>query len=153
MVIPSPELRDGTTKSWTRLEAEQTQLAQVGSDVATKAPDGILRQGQWLWIAKGPLSVAVVVVCSQSYWVDPYRLAKITKNRVRLENRSDWAVFRSDVTVVSSDGILRQGQRLLTPNSPPEVAVSQLYGPKCGLSSGPALRIFGLHGLGVSTFP
>ncbi|OWM83679.1 hypothetical protein CDL15_Pgr004109 [Punica granatum] len=26
---------------------EQTRLVQVGSDVATEAPDGILRQGQW----------------------------------------------------------------------------------------------------------
>ncbi|PKI74545.1 hypothetical protein CRG98_005087 [Punica granatum] len=31
--------------------------------------------------------------------------------------------------------------------------VSKLYGPKCGLSSGPALRAFGSLGLGVSTFP
>ncbi|PKI60299.1 hypothetical protein CRG98_019310 [Punica granatum] len=28
-----------------------------------------------------------------------------------------------------------------------------LYGPECGLSSGPALRAFGSIGLGVSTFP
>ncbi|PKI78405.1 hypothetical protein CRG98_001226 [Punica granatum] len=28
-----------------------------------------------------------------------------------------------------------------------------LYGPECGLSSGPALRAFGSRGLGVSTFP
>ncbi|PKI40704.1 hypothetical protein CRG98_038904 [Punica granatum] len=69
----------------------------------------------------------MVVVCSQSYWVDPYRLAKITENRVRLENRPDWAVFGSDVTVVSSDGILRQSQWRLTPNSPPEVAVVVIF--------------------------
>ncbi|PKI70941.1 hypothetical protein CRG98_008674 [Punica granatum] len=31
--------------------------------------------------------------------------------------------------------------------------VAKLYGPKCGLSSGPALRAFGSRGLGVSTFP
>ncbi|PKI73183.1 hypothetical protein CRG98_006429 [Punica granatum] len=30
---------------------------------------------------------------------------------------------------------------------------SSLYGPECGLSSGPALRAFGSRGLGVSTFP
>ncbi|PKI63996.1 hypothetical protein CRG98_015609 [Punica granatum] len=28
-----------------------------------------------------------------------------------------------------------------------------VYGPECGLSSGPALRAFGSRGLGVSTFP
>ncbi|PKI77708.1 hypothetical protein CRG98_001892 [Punica granatum] len=31
--------------------------------------------------------------------------------------------------------------------------VAKLYGPECGLSSGPALRAFGSRGLGVSTFP
>ncbi|PKI35884.1 hypothetical protein CRG98_043724 [Punica granatum] len=29
--------------------------------------------------------------------------------------------------------------------------VAKLYGPECGLSSGPALRAFGSRGLGVST--
>ncbi|PKI74458.1 hypothetical protein CRG98_005140 [Punica granatum] len=29
----------------------------------------------------------------------------------------------------------------------------KLYGPECGLSSGPASRAFGSRGLGVSTFP
>ncbi|PKI48947.1 hypothetical protein CRG98_030662 [Punica granatum] len=71
--------------------------------------------------------MTVVVVCSQSYRVDSYRPAKITENRVRLENRPDWAVFWSDVTVVSSDGILRQGQRLPTPNSPLEVVVVVVF--------------------------
>ncbi|PKI74524.1 hypothetical protein CRG98_005066 [Punica granatum] len=28
-----------------------------------------------------------------------------------------------------------------------------LYGPECGLLSGPALRAFGSRGLGLSTFP
>ncbi|PKI58782.1 hypothetical protein CRG98_020841 [Punica granatum] len=55
---------------------EQTLLAQVGSDVATEALHGILRQ-----------------------------------------------VFGSEFTTVDPDGILMQGQRLLTPNSPPEVMV------------------------------
>ncbi|PKI56989.1 hypothetical protein CRG98_022615 [Punica granatum] len=31
--------------------------------------------------------------------------------------------------------------------------VAKLYGPKCGLSSGPASRAFGSRGLGMSTFP
>ncbi|PKI48810.1 hypothetical protein CRG98_030798 [Punica granatum] len=32
--------------------------------------------------------------------------------------------------------------------------VAKLYGPECGLSSGPALRAFGSRGLvGTSTFP
>ncbi|PKI61756.1 hypothetical protein CRG98_017868 [Punica granatum] len=31
--------------------------------------------------------------------------------------------------------------------------VAKLYGPECGLSSGPALRAFGSRGLEVSTFP
>ncbi|PKI70485.1 hypothetical protein CRG98_009119 [Punica granatum] len=31
--------------------------------------------------------------------------------------------------------------------------VAKLYGPECGLSSGPALRAFGSRDLGVSTFP
>ncbi|PKI70849.1 hypothetical protein CRG98_008740 [Punica granatum] len=31
--------------------------------------------------------------------------------------------------------------------------VAKLYGPECGLPSGPALRAFGSRGLGVSTFP
>ncbi|PKI42656.1 hypothetical protein CRG98_036938 [Punica granatum] len=55
---------------------EQTRLAQVGSNVATEAPDGILRQ-----------------------------------------------VFWSEFSTVDPDGILMQGQRLPTPNSPPEVMV------------------------------
>ncbi|PKI77277.1 hypothetical protein CRG98_002346 [Punica granatum] len=31
--------------------------------------------------------------------------------------------------------------------------VAKLYGPECGLLSGPALRAFGSRCLGVSTFP
>ncbi|PKI70489.1 hypothetical protein CRG98_009123 [Punica granatum] len=36
---------------------------------------------------------------------------------------------------------------------PGGVRRTRLYGPECGLSSGPALRAFGSRGLGVSTFP
>ncbi|PKI36002.1 hypothetical protein CRG98_043577 [Punica granatum] len=55
--------------------------------------------------------------------LDPYGPAKITENRARPRNRLDWTIFGSDVTMVSPDEILRQGQRLPTPNSPPEVIV------------------------------
>ncbi|PKI42142.1 hypothetical protein CRG98_037458 [Punica granatum] len=51
----------------------------------------------------------MVVVWFQTYRVDPYSPAKFTKNRVRLENRPDWAVFGSDITTLSPDGVLRQG--------------------------------------------
>ncbi|OWM72551.1 hypothetical protein CDL15_Pgr005020 [Punica granatum] len=80
------------------------------------APDVILMQGQWLPTPKRPPEVAVVVVWFQTYRVDPYSPAKITENRVRLENKPNWAVFGSDVTTVSPDGILRQCQWLRTPN-------------------------------------
>ncbi|OWM66808.1 hypothetical protein CDL15_Pgr012400 [Punica granatum] len=62
------------------------------------------------------LEVAMVVIWFQTYRVDLYSPVKITENRVRLENRPNRAVFGSDVTTVSPDGILRQGQWLLTPN-------------------------------------
>ncbi|PKI50186.1 hypothetical protein CRG98_029430 [Punica granatum] len=55
-----------------------------------------------------------------SYRVDPYSPAKITENRVHSGNWPVWAVFGSEFTTVDPDGILRQGQRLPTPNSPPE---------------------------------
>ncbi|PKI49667.1 hypothetical protein CRG98_029912 [Punica granatum] len=82
------------------------------------APDEILMQGQWLPTPKRPSEVAIVVVWFQTYRVDPYdpakitenrvdlySPAKITENRVRLEKRPDWAVFESDVTTVSFNGI------------------------------------------------
>ncbi|PKI56562.1 hypothetical protein CRG98_023088 [Punica granatum] len=96
--------------------------ASLGSDITTVAPDGILMQGRWLPTPKRLPEVAVVIVCFQSYRVDPYSLAKITENRIRPRNRPDWAVFESDFTTVAPNGILRQGQRLQTPNRPPEVA-------------------------------
>ncbi|OWM76874.1 hypothetical protein CDL15_Pgr010261 [Punica granatum] len=96
--------------------AGQTRLAQVGTDVATEAPDGILRQGQRLLTPNGPPEVAVVVFWSQSYRVDPYSPAKITENRARLEIRTRLAPVGSDVATEAPDGILRQGQWLLTPN-------------------------------------
>ncbi|OWM72785.1 hypothetical protein CDL15_Pgr024837 [Punica granatum] len=65
----------------------------------------------------------MVVVCSQSYRVDPYSPAKITENRVRPGNWPDWAVFGSEFTTVDPNGILMHGQRLPTPNSPLEVMV------------------------------
>ncbi|OWM77481.1 hypothetical protein CDL15_Pgr016878 [Punica granatum] len=83
--------------------------AVFGSDVTTVDPDGILMQDQWLPTLKGPPEVVVVVVWFQTYRVDPYSPAKIMENRVRLENRPDWAVFESDVTMVSPNGVLRQG--------------------------------------------
>ncbi|PKI44998.1 hypothetical protein CRG98_034605 [Punica granatum] len=85
-------------------------------EVTTVAPDGILMQGQWLPPPKRPSEVAVVVVWFQTYRVDLYSPAKFTENRVLLENKPDWAVFGSDVTTVSPDGILRQGQCLSTHN-------------------------------------
>ncbi|PKI70109.1 hypothetical protein CRG98_009572 [Punica granatum] len=60
---------------------------------------------------------------SQSYWVDPYSPTKITENRVCPENWPYWAVFGSEFTTVDPDGILMQGQRLPTPNSPMKVMV------------------------------
>ncbi|PKI71926.1 hypothetical protein CRG98_007694 [Punica granatum] len=60
---------------------------------------------------------------NQSYRVDPYSPAELTENRVRHGNWPDWAVFGSEFTTVDPDGILMQGQRLPTPNSPPEVMV------------------------------
>ncbi|PKI58129.1 hypothetical protein CRG98_021478 [Punica granatum] len=59
----------------------------------------------------------------ESYRVDPYSPAKITKNRVRPGKRPDSAVFRSEFTTVDPDGTLMQGQQIPTPNSPPEVMV------------------------------
>ncbi|PKI52161.1 hypothetical protein CRG98_027457 [Punica granatum] len=70
----------------------------------------------------------MMVVCSQSYRVDPYSPAKIMENRVRPGNWPDWAVFGSEFTTVDPDGILIQGQRLPTPNSPPEVMVWSFWG-------------------------
>ncbi|PKI47437.1 hypothetical protein CRG98_032178 [Punica granatum] len=90
--------------------------AVFASEVTTVAADGILMQSQWLPSPKRPPEVAVVVVWFHTYRVDPYSLTKIIENRVRLENRPDWAVFGSDVTTVSPDGILRQGLWLPTPN-------------------------------------
>ncbi|PKI72873.1 hypothetical protein CRG98_006741 [Punica granatum] len=60
---------------------------------------------------------------SQSYWVDPYSPAKITENIVHPGNWPNWAVFGSKFTTVDPDGILMQGQRFPTPNSPLEVMV------------------------------
>ncbi|OWM77124.1 hypothetical protein CDL15_Pgr013215 [Punica granatum] len=73
-------------------------------------------QGQWLSTPKRSPEVAMMVVWSQTYQVDPYSPAKITKSKVRLENKPDWAVFGSNVTTVSPNGILGQGRWLLTPN-------------------------------------
>ncbi|PKI64871.1 hypothetical protein CRG98_014738 [Punica granatum] len=87
-----------------------------GSEVTTVAPDGILMQGPSFPTPKRPPEVAVVVVWFQNCRVDPYSSAKITKNRARLGNRPDWAVFRSNVTTVAPDGNLMQGQRLPIPN-------------------------------------
>ncbi|OWM83062.1 hypothetical protein CDL15_Pgr011744 [Punica granatum] len=67
--------------------------------------------------------MAVVVVWFQSYRVDPYSPAKITENKARPGNRPDWAVFRSNVTMVAPDGILLQGWWLPTSKRPPEVTV------------------------------
>ncbi|OWM90840.1 hypothetical protein CDL15_Pgr011600 [Punica granatum] len=50
----------------------------------------------------------MMVVCSQSYRVDPYSPAKIMENRVRPGNWPDWAVFGSEFTTVDPDGILIQ---------------------------------------------
>ncbi|PKI49537.1 hypothetical protein CRG98_030074 [Punica granatum] len=133
MVIPSLGIRDGTVESqvtvvvvWFRtcrvdpyspakitknrvgLE-NRPDWAIFGSDVTTVSLDGILMQGQWLLTPKRTLEVALVVIWFQTCWVDPYSPAKITENIVRLENKPDWAVFRSDVTTVSLDGILMQG--------------------------------------------
>ncbi|PKI61212.1 hypothetical protein CRG98_018395 [Punica granatum] len=69
-----------------------------------------------------PPKVTVVVVWFQNYRVDPYISAKITENRECLQNRPDWAVFGTNFTTVSPDGILRQSQRILTPKGTPEVA-------------------------------
>ncbi|PKI56498.1 hypothetical protein CRG98_023136 [Punica granatum] len=77
---------------------------------------GFLAGSPQFWTPKGPSLVLVVVVWSHICRVDPYSPAKITENRVRLENRPDWAVFGSDVTPVSPDGILRQSQWFPTPN-------------------------------------
>ncbi|OWM75367.1 hypothetical protein CDL15_Pgr021083 [Punica granatum] len=103
------------TENRVRLE-NRPDWAVFGSDVTTVSPDEILMQGQWLLTPKRPSKVVGVVVWFQIYWVDLYNPAKITENRVRLENRPDWAVFGSDVTTMSPDGILRQGQWFLTPN-------------------------------------
>ncbi|PKI49410.1 hypothetical protein CRG98_030195 [Punica granatum] len=54
------------------------------------------------------------------------------------------ATARCEVGLV---GLLRGRSRRMI------VHVVGLYGPECGLSSGPALRAFGSRGLGVSTFP
>ncbi|PKI72881.1 hypothetical protein CRG98_006749 [Punica granatum] len=45
----------------------------------------------------------------QSCRVDSYSPAKIMENRARPGNIPDWAVCGSDVTMVTPDGILRQG--------------------------------------------
>ncbi|OWM68515.1 hypothetical protein CDL15_Pgr023480 [Punica granatum] len=63
-------------------------------DVTTDSPDGILRQDQWLPTPKRLLEVAVVVIWFQTYRVDPYNPAKITENRVRLENKPRLGSFR-----------------------------------------------------------
>ncbi|PKI67873.1 hypothetical protein CRG98_011731 [Punica granatum] len=103
--------------------SNRPDLASFGSDVTTVAPDRILMQGQWLPTPKRPPEVTVVVVWFQSYRVDPYTPAKITKNRARPGNRPDWVVFGSDVTMVAPDGILMQGQWFPTPKRPLEFAV------------------------------
>ncbi|PKI71994.1 hypothetical protein CRG98_007610 [Punica granatum] len=82
MVIPSPGMRDETvksrvgplvgqscrvdlynpakiTKSRARL-GNRPDWAVCGSDVTTVAPDGILRQGQWLPTPNRPLEVGVI---------------------------------------------------------------------------------------------
>ncbi|PKI51776.1 hypothetical protein CRG98_027824 [Punica granatum] len=82
-----------------------------------EAPDGILLQGRWPPTPKRPSEVTVVVVWFQSYRVDPYSPAKITKNRL------DWAVLGSEDTTEAPDGILLQGWWLLTLKRPPEVTV------------------------------
>ncbi|PKI73240.1 hypothetical protein CRG98_006375 [Punica granatum] len=85
----------------------------------------------WLPTLKRPPEVVVVVIWFQSCRVDPYSHAKITENRARPKNRSDWAVFGSDVTTVAPDGILMQGQRVPTPKRPPEVAVVVVWFQSC----------------------
>ncbi|PKI52285.1 hypothetical protein CRG98_027327 [Punica granatum] len=84
----------------------QTQLAQVGSDVATEAPDGILRQ---------ELSGRPVQSC------------KNTQNRARLEFRTRLAQVGSDVATEAPEGIFEQGQQLPTANSSPKVAVVVVF--------------------------
>ncbi|PKI71183.1 hypothetical protein CRG98_008432, partial [Punica granatum] len=58
------------TQNRARLEF-RTRLAQVGSEVATEAPDGNFEQGQRLPTANSPPEVAVVVVFRKESWIDP----------------------------------------------------------------------------------
>ncbi|PKI70939.1 hypothetical protein CRG98_008672 [Punica granatum] len=62
------------------------------------------------------------------------------KEKEKLQDFSQDEVTGFELTVADSR-IERLGHSLL------------VYGPECGLSSGPALRAFGSRGLGVSTFP
>ncbi|PKI61639.1 hypothetical protein CRG98_017970 [Punica granatum] len=84
----------------------QTRLAQVGSNVATEAPDGILRQ---------ELSGRPIQSC------------KNHPNRARLEFRTRLAQVGSDVATEAPDGMFEQGQRLPTANSSSEVAVVVVF--------------------------
>ena len=68
------------TQNRARLEF-RTRLAQVGSDVATEAPDGIFEQGQRLPTANSPPEVAVVVVFRKESWINP--IYKKTAQTVR----------------------------------------------------------------------
>ncbi|PKI49908.1 hypothetical protein CRG98_029692 [Punica granatum] len=52
----------------------------------------------------------------KNYQVDPYSPAKITENIARLEFRTRLVLVGSDVATEAPNGILKQGQRLLTPN-------------------------------------
>ncbi|PKI57236.1 hypothetical protein CRG98_022381 [Punica granatum] len=62
-------------------------------------------------------------------WTDPTSTQEKTepcKNQAKWSTprkRPDWASFRSDVTMVAPDGILRQRRWLPTPKRPPEVTV------------------------------
>ncbi|PKI73453.1 hypothetical protein CRG98_006161 [Punica granatum] len=87
-----------------------TRLAVQRETTLPEALDGILMQDRWFPTPKRIPEVTVVVVWFQSY-------------RARPRNRPNWVVFGSDITTVAPDGILTQGQWLLTPKRPPEVTV------------------------------
>ncbi|PKI78553.1 hypothetical protein CRG98_001060 [Punica granatum] len=68
------------TQNRARLEF-RTRLAQVGSDIATEAPDGIFELGQRLSTANSPPEVTVVVVFRKESSIDP--ICKKTVQTVR----------------------------------------------------------------------
>ncbi|PKI70936.1 hypothetical protein CRG98_008669 [Punica granatum] len=116
MVIPSPEMRDGTFKSQTWLEywTDPTGTSQVRR-----------RHGGFRWNFGGRSAA----LGSQGTPLGdrggrlfpelsgrPVQSCKNHRKQSTFGNWPDWAVFGSEFITMDSDGIFEQGQRLLTPN-------------------------------------